>query len=680
LRTLKRPEAPQDPYKAQPLPIHRPIAVYYRQSSEAQVGNISTTLQTVDMVEHLEKLGWIRERIQMIDLDRGISGTKGITERPGMATVFDLIKRGQIGAVASQDVDRFFREMAQIETNIFIDACRRNNVLVLTPTFIYDFAHPTQGRFHIQMFREHVQRAADYLEFHIRGRLVKARHYRSERGLYSGRKIAPGYMVDMREKLPDGTHNPNFRKFVPFEPWADIVRAYFELFRAKDGNLSGTLREIEAHGPAFPEVTPEMIPPGFHWTHSSQHQSQITDQRVPSGSGLHYLLTNVAYLGHWVHQEVIVRWNNHEPIIPLDLFMYAYNRLSSTDFQGEPNAQYVPYRPWVRHDKAERAVEPPTYSYLVATDDLPHRPHRLLITVWNTDACLYQYQLSDPPNRSNVWNVRAHIVDNVVDRLLLERLKATTIDEAAWQAALASLSAGDNAEVRRLEGAIRQAKQTKANLLATLGSLTNTEMVAHAQARFEATDGELQMLTAELEQVQAKTQHSLALVQARPALEKVIAHWTSVPRQEKRALFEGFATYIHITRKSRSMKRVTVHWRDNSTSSYDVIRESRGYFWEEDELALLKQLVESNTDQVDILRAFPQYRWRAIQERYAYNFNHRHWSKTYSGVLKYNRNTRWADTDEAKAEQASQVTSTIPSSDRLPGAFSSGCGTSLPLR
>src|SRR5579864_3548531 len=213
MRQLKRPEqAPIDPYRAQALPIDRKVAVYYRQSSEAQVGNISTTLQTVDMVEHLMKLGWVKERILMIDLDRGVSGTKGIQQRPGMSTIFDLIKRGEVGAVAAQDVDRFFREMAQIETNIFIEECRLRRVLVLTPTFIYDFAHPTQGRYHIQMFREQVQRAADYLEFHIRGRLVKARHYRTVRGLYTGRKIAPGFMVDMRETLPDGAHNPNFRK------------------------------------------------------------------------------------------------------------------------------------------------------------------------------------------------------------------------------------------------------------------------------------------------------------------------------------------------------------------------------------------------------------------------------------------------------------------------------------
>src|SRR5512136_553801 len=127
MRTLKRPETPSsDPYKAQPLPTHRPISVYYRQSSEGQIGNISTTLQTVDMVEHLERLGWIRERILMIDMDAGISGTKKIRERPGMSRMFDLIESGQVGAVAAQDVDRFFRDVTQIETNIFIDSCKRN--------------------------------------------------------------------------------------------------------------------------------------------------------------------------------------------------------------------------------------------------------------------------------------------------------------------------------------------------------------------------------------------------------------------------------------------------------------------------------------------------------------------------------------------------------------------------
>lgn len=104
-----------DPYKAQPLPLGRPVAVYYRQSSEGQIGNISTTLQTVDMVEHLMRQGWEREQIIMIDRDAGISGTKKIKERPGMSYLYDLIEDRAIGLVASQDVDRFFRDMARLK-------------------------------------------------------------------------------------------------------------------------------------------------------------------------------------------------------------------------------------------------------------------------------------------------------------------------------------------------------------------------------------------------------------------------------------------------------------------------------------------------------------------------------------------------------------------------------------
>jgi DNA invertase Pin-like site-specific DNA recombinase len=202
-----------DPYKAQELPFGRPIAVYYRQSTEGQIGNISTTLQTVDMVEHLIRQGWQREQIIMIDSDAGVSGTKKIREREGLSEVYDLIEGGKIGVVAAQDVDRFFRDMAQIETNIFIDACRRNNVLVLTPTFIYDFAHPTQGRYHMQLFREQVQRAADFLEYHIKGRLLPARHRQMKSGQWGGSVTLLGYMVDTRSVLLNGEPNPDYHRY-----------------------------------------------------------------------------------------------------------------------------------------------------------------------------------------------------------------------------------------------------------------------------------------------------------------------------------------------------------------------------------------------------------------------------------------------------------------------------------
>ncbi|MCK6581415.1 MAG: recombinase family protein, partial [Anaerolineae bacterium] len=123
-RPLKRPEQPIDPYKAQALPLGRPAAVYYRQSSEGQIGNVMTTLQTIDMIQHLLDRGWVRENVHMIDADAAVSGTKKIRERKGMSQLYDMIESDQLGLVASQDVDRFFRDVTMIETNKFIEACR----------------------------------------------------------------------------------------------------------------------------------------------------------------------------------------------------------------------------------------------------------------------------------------------------------------------------------------------------------------------------------------------------------------------------------------------------------------------------------------------------------------------------------------------------------------------------
>src|SRR5262249_49921365 len=108
-----------------PLPTHLPVANYYRQSTFAQVGNVATDLQTVDMAEHLKRLGWQESSIIMIDMDAGVSGTKRIDERKGMSELFRLISTGKVGAVSCQDEDRLFRDVTQIQVNIFIEACKQ---------------------------------------------------------------------------------------------------------------------------------------------------------------------------------------------------------------------------------------------------------------------------------------------------------------------------------------------------------------------------------------------------------------------------------------------------------------------------------------------------------------------------------------------------------------------------
>ena len=73
-------------------------------------------------------------------------------------------------------------------------------------------------------------------------------------------------------------------------------------------------------------------------------------------------------------------------------------------------------------------------------------------------------------------------------------------------------------------------------------------------------------------------------------------------------------------------------------------------------------IVWNNADQVDILKAFPDYRWRALTQRMRYHFG-RGWWKSYKGEKKYPRNTTWAGTEEARAKSTGEVQQLMPSED-----------------
>jgi len=65
-------QQPTDEYSSstpEHLLTQEPVAVYYRQSTQMQVGNISTSIQTIDMVDELERRGWTRDKIILIDDD-----------------------------------------------------------------------------------------------------------------------------------------------------------------------------------------------------------------------------------------------------------------------------------------------------------------------------------------------------------------------------------------------------------------------------------------------------------------------------------------------------------------------------------------------------------------------------------------------------------------------------------
>src|SRR5689334_483717 len=80
-------------YQQEKLPVDKPIGLYIRQSSSAQIGNSSTGMQEDDMPAMLQKMGWPESLIIKFDQDTGTSGTLLTVDREGMQKLFKAIRR-----------------------------------------------------------------------------------------------------------------------------------------------------------------------------------------------------------------------------------------------------------------------------------------------------------------------------------------------------------------------------------------------------------------------------------------------------------------------------------------------------------------------------------------------------------------------------------------------------------
>ena len=112
----RKPTIKPDPVSLDRDDLSRPVAVYYRQSSTEQLGNVSYEIQKTDIVEDLKRRGWSEDQIILIDDDEAVSGTLSIDARKGMRRLFDLIVGEEIGTVAVQAEDRLFRDEHQVDS------------------------------------------------------------------------------------------------------------------------------------------------------------------------------------------------------------------------------------------------------------------------------------------------------------------------------------------------------------------------------------------------------------------------------------------------------------------------------------------------------------------------------------------------------------------------------------
>lgn len=586
---------------------HRPVAVYYRQSTTAQIGNISTSIQTVDMVDELERRGWQRDQIILIDDDEGVSGTKRIDEREGMSYLFELIAEHQIGAVACQDEDRLFRDMTQIQVNIFIDTCRKADVKVITPYITYDFAHPLHGEFHARQFRFKCDMAAEYLKSYVLGRLAPARQRLLREGKWAGARMQVGFMVDMRKTLPDGTENPNWRKYVPFEPYAEVAREYFRIFLECGGAIRKAIREIRDRGISFPTCKP---PDGFKTSY--QLKNRGGSYYLNRGSFVS-LLTNPAYIGHWCYKGAVVCWNNHEPIVDVDTFMRAFNYLSKYTLTGEDNEEYQPAYSHARPDlEAKRPVERPLLTGLIQTQ-IEGKWYRTGCVYDQKNSCyLYQQSRVEVDGTVTEWVRRASWIDSAVVTRFKQKLQAT-FDSDLWLQTLQ-----DNQQLIEREKKIKRLqlaslKEEMQNLVVSLKTLTHPYLVQEVEQRYKQMEMEKSRLEKELAAIDLNQQEQITVQQAINLFTQAAANWDEMTQDERRNILALFIDQIEASDYSRAGNlRLTVIWRDGGQDEIQLWRKPNSVYWSVENIEHLLAIFDAGANQLEIAAEFPEMKWEQI--------------------------------------------------------------------
>ncbi|MBK8033787.1 MAG: recombinase family protein [Chloroflexi bacterium] len=596
------------------LPIDDQVAVYYRQSTDAQVGNISTDIQTIDMALYLQQQGWKQDDIVLIDMDEGVSGTKRIDERPGMRTLFDLIVERRIRAVACQDEDRLFRDVTQIQVNIFIQACKEARVLVITPSMVYDFAHEQLGVFHARQFRFKCEMAAEYINTVIIGKLHRAKQRLMREGRWAGANLPPGFMVDTRKTLPDGSPNPHWYKYVPFEPFAEVIRTYFRIFIEGGGSIATALRRIRKERIYYPDPTTCLPPEGFATNYRMRKRG---DGYYPGRSGLWLILTNPAYIGHWCFQDEVIRRNNHPPIISQEQFMQAFNYLSKYDLDGSPNATYHPVNQNARPTlDSERPVERPLFSGLIY--GYSNNRWKQVGTQYVLKRQCYMYLLveHDLVECIPLWERTADWVDEALVRHFHEKLYAT-FNADVWKQNMAQFSESIEREKRHKRDQLAAHEEALQNMVTSLETLSEVSLIQAVEARYKATKNERDRLRAELETIETENRHYEMMQSLQATFAASVVEWPSMSRDDKHIVLQAFIARIEAVDVERYKgMRLIVYWRDGSKDELRLNKKPTvGQGWTQHNIDKLLVLVDAGASQADISAAFPEKRWKQIRQQ-----------------------------------------------------------------
>jgi DNA invertase Pin-like site-specific DNA recombinase len=595
------------------LPLSDNVGIYARQSTIVQVRTKTNSgeMQTDDLITFARRLGWAEGQIILYVENlredgslKNASGRLRIDQREGLRALVERIERDEIKAVIVFLEDRLFRDETAIQYNTFIQICKKHQCLVITPHMTYDFSNP----YHVKIFRDKCEQAADYLREYVMIRLHGARERAARHGLYDGRTIAVGFIVDRKPTIiVDGQEapNPTYKKFIPYEPHAKVIRRLFKRFAMLGGKFYELWRELVAEPVLFPE---------FDGSVDARTIARFGLKKVNGGyhlspSGLMLILTNVIYIGWWMVQGEIVSKNNHQAIVDAAEFWFAFNQLSSYTPEGE---ELKPNKPLIRYHRMGGKPPLALLKGVIATE---FSGDRVYVVPGREKWCYGICTMVDSTARYNTTVTVADIDDLYVDKLL-EHMDETT-DFSFYQKAADQIQKEIDAECVGISSQLALIEDQTQGLRLSLRKKT---LKPEVRAALEEDLAGLLTQKRELLQKQNPEQklRQIKVLRGYNALVEACAeHWDKLSFEGRVALIEALTETVLLDRVAPHFLRLVIRWKHPKWSTdiaivYRVDGEREA--WTDAENELIGELYPTAVYET-LLENLPNRSWFGIRNQ-----------------------------------------------------------------
>ena len=622
------PQTPQEPEKTnswkQQLDTKRHVIVYPRVSTPEQMKNVSAEMQQ-DKTFVL-KYGWPDELIIMDTSDLGLSGQLRMEDRPALNRALRLIAEGTAKTVVAARVDRLFRDRWGKEYAKFMEICYTYSVKVVTLTvdrraidFVYDFSISS----HVDQFRRECEAAWKYIERHIY-MMAEAKNELGRRGLWFGANMPTGYIPDRREEI-DGRENPDYRKIFPYWPHGEKIDWLYDKFMEMAGNVAGMCREVARLPylfPPFEEHIDKEIVNRCPLTKVLDEDGKLIGYAIGSEKGLRDMLANPVYAGMWVHKGVLIRSDNHEAIVELGKFLYAFNRLSPTNLDGTPNEEYL--ERCKKYVKKHRSDQPALLRncifakddrYRVRVKDVPR--HGSL--AGSPARPFYAFVLKTMSGESRKYMLPAEDVDSFFLDILRERLLESDDfehfleEEEAVQTSRAQLLKDIDEQIQAVGSLMRKIEQQ-----ITSGLLTNPRLLQKADEEYNGLEEELQRLQARRKEVATTRTHAQKRRTYKQLMFDAGECWDEVvPPEEYPVMVDAFVEKVVLDNIAPRFYTMTIYWRDPAWGIDELVCFRAGnpsISWTAEEDELLGEHYPMATPQA-LLKMFPHRSPYGIKHR-----------------------------------------------------------------